>query len=769
MDTARKLLLRVVLPLFGLALLFLGVALWPPVGKALGGADVRGLFVPWLELTRTAVWQGHLPFWHAAQFAGYPFLSNPQVALFYPPTWLAILLPVRVGLSWHVVFHVVAAGVGMWLFVHQQTGSRWGAWLAALTFAFSGFTAVRIFAGHVGLLATFAWLPWLLWAFAWSVRQRRAWTAVLAGVPFGLAVLAGHTTSLLYVGLVWVAWAVYLGMGDRRPETADSEKLNRQSPVSSLLVARQFLIAALVGLLLSGVQLLPLAQFALESSRAGGADFDFASAYSFPPAHLVTLLVPEFFGEPTHAGYWSVPNFEELTYYAGALSLLALLLAVRRPSRRSLFYLALMALGLLLAFGSYGFLYRLAYNWLPPFRLARAPGRAAVVYLFAAAALLGEVAGSHRPWEREKLDRLMRWVLASTAVLGLAVISATGAVFIVVHPTDTSGRLWHQVGGWATAVLLLLVGGVLLWRFVALPETAVRQRRFWGMALMALVLADLWSFGYKFIRLEDTAPDRTWYEAQEVIGTPTERLLPWGMSIFEQNGAWQVGFHSVLGYNALEIGANQAFTGSIPDPRSTAYDILNTRYVVAQLPLDQFMDSERPLTFIGHVGDAWVYERARVLPLARLVNRVEVIADDSAAIARIHQPDFDPVTTAILAAPPPCEVADGAVGTAVITAQRDGYWQINTDSPAAALLILSETAYPGWRVLVDGRPAQSLTAYTAIRAVCVPAGAHTVEWTFVPTVYMWGGLLTLVGLGLVGTAVWQIRRRSAQDAASQIS
>ena len=59
---------------------------------------------------------------------------------------------------------------------------------------------------------------------------------------------------------------------------------------------------------------------------------------------------------------------------------------------------------------------------------------------------------------------------------------------------------------------------------------------------------------------------------------------------------------------------------------------------------------------------------------------------------------------------------------------------------------------------VDGRPAQSLTAYTTVRAVCVPAGAHTVAWSFVPLVYAWGGLLTLMGLGLVGTAVWQARR-----------
>ena len=81
---------------------------------------------------------------------------------------------------------------------------------------------------------------------------------------------------------------------------------------------------------------------------------------------------------------------------------------------------------------------------------------------------------------------------------------------------------------------------------------------------------------------------------------------------------------------------------------------------------------------------------------------------------------------------------------------------------AAALLILSETDYAGWQVTVDGQPAQNLTAYTAVRAVCVPAGEHTVEWVFKPTVYWLGGLVSLLCLGLVGTAVIYWRRDTKQ-------
>ena len=136
-----------------LTLIFMERVLFPPPGHALGGLDVRGLFYPWLTVARDAIQAGRLPLWDSNQFGGYPFLSNPQVGLFYPPTWLAILLPVNVGISWYVALHIWLAGAGMLLFVRQMHGGHYmhgswtGAMLAAVAFAFSGFAAARIFAG----------------------------------------------------------------------------------------------------------------------------------------------------------------------------------------------------------------------------------------------------------------------------------------------------------------------------------------------------------------------------------------------------------------------------------------------------------------------------------------------------------------------------------------------------------------------------------------------------------------------------------------------
>lgn len=731
-----------------LALLFLGSALFPPPDQVLGGYDMRGYYYPYYDAVREAVRNGRLPFWEPHLYNGFPFMAQPQQNVFYPPGWLFIVLPTTMGISWYVLFHIVIAGLGMWAFT-RFLGARWlPALLAGVAFAFSGLLAGRLWAGHTTVYAVDAWTPWLLLALAWAVRRGTWRDAVVAGVPLALALLAGHVPSFLYVALIWAAFAAYLLLTE---------------PGRRALVVRQTAVMLLVGLALAAVQLAPFVEFSLASERVAAADYEFATDYSLPPAHLITLLVPEFFGEPTRVGYWSVPTFEELTYYAGLLAVLGLILALRKPTRLTWFYVLLMLVGLMLALGRYGVLYPLAYDLLPPFRIVRAPGRAAFLYLFAATALLAHAVSQWQAMplaeRRPRLTRTWNWSLGIITVAGVAALAATGAVFMAVHPTDTSGRLWHQIGGYATAVVILLVGGGLLWLYLTTPTADARRRRLLGVALVVLVVTDMWLFAYKFVRLEPVSPDPLWVDARAVIGETTARVLPWGVSVFEQDGPMQVGLHSVFGYESLEPADHIALAASVPDPRSTAYDVLGVRYVVAPTALDDFDEGERPLTLLAHSGAAWVYERARPLPVARLVYAAEIIPDGDAAIARVHQPDFDPATTAILAAAPPCELgpAPSAPGTAAIERAEPGLWQIRTQNAAPGLLLLAETAYPGWQVTVDGRPAASLEAYTTIRAVCVPAGEHLVTWRYVPTIYVIGGIISAVGLLLLAAAI--LRRR----------
>ncbi|MDX1613082.1 MAG: hypothetical protein R3300_02160 [Candidatus Promineifilaceae bacterium] len=730
-----------------LAALFLGRALFPPSGQALGAHDMRALFYPWFDYVQAELAQGRLPLWDPYQFNGYPFLHNPQVGFFYPPTWLAILLPTGTGIGLYVLVHLWLAALGMFLFVRQQ-GSSWaGALLSALVFAFSGFVGARLWAGHIGVVATVAWLPWLLAALSWSVTRKTLAAGLVAGLPLGLAFLAGHTPSFFYLLIVWLAFGLYLWLGEERGPR----------------VVRQAGLAAGLALGLAAIQALPLIQLSLRSQRVSGANLDFATRFSLPPAHLTTLLVPGFFGDPVRTGYWSVPVFEELVYYIGLVALVGLVLGVARRSRLSWFYLLLLLSGLWLALGRYGALYGVLFDLLPPFRIIRAPARAAILYLFAGAALLGHAvtAWQQAPAKQhaQRLDRLLRWTLTLGGLAGFAALAATGAVFMALHPTETSGRLWHQIGGYATALIVVLLGGLLLYGWLTIDPSRQHRRRFLFAGLVLVTVADLWQFSRPLLQTESMAPPILWTAAKERLGRTTERILPWGVPIFDQTGALQVGLASVFGYQALEPARLLALAESVPDPRSSAYDLLGVRYVLSSAPLDQYTAGDVALEPLGTAENAWIYQRPRALPIVRLVYEAEIIPDSAAAVARIHQPDFRAAETAILATEPPCDLGPTPTesGMAELEVMTPGFWRIRVETESPALLLVAETAFPGWTATVDQSPAQWQPAYTAIRAMCVPAGAHTIEQQFSPTIFWIGGGLSLATLIVLLVAGWRVR------------
>ena len=755
----RRPTLTVALLFLLLGLVFFAAVLIPPEGQVMAGHDMIGNYYIYWQAVREALRGGSLPLWEPNIFGGFPFLAQPQQSTFYPVNWINLLVPVRVGVTLYTLFHVWLAGFGMYLFARYMGGRRLPSVLAGVGFAYGGLLAGRLWAGHQPVYAVFIWTPLMLAALAWAIDQQRWYASVLAGVPLALSLLAGHVPSFLYVGIIWAAFVLYYLI---------------IRPGARLRIVRTAFVAGLVGLAIAAVQLVPFLQFTAVSGRVAEADFAFATDYSLPPAHLITLLIPKFFGEPLDVGYWSVPTFEELTYYAGLLAVLGIILGVRRPTRLTWFYLILIIIGLWLALGRYGVLYELAYRFMPPFRLVRAPARAAFLYLFAASALL---AHSLTVWrdlpDAERRGALKPFWPVAVAVLGIglfAALAATGAIFMAVHPTDTSGRLWQQIGGYSLALVVVGLGAALLWAYlnadkvtddrVGAGRKPPSRLMLVSAALVLLVVTDTWWFSFNMVRTASTAPDPVWTDGRALIDDPSGRVLPWGVPLFSQNGAMQVDWPSVFGYDSLEPAAHITLASSVPDPRSTAYDVLGVSHVLAGGPLDEFTEGERPLTLLGHQGSAWVYSRARILPIARLVYGVEVIPDASAAITRIHASDFDPAAVAIVDTPPPCELTSPSAepGAAEIVAHKPTWWEIQTRSDSPALLVVAENAYPGWEATIDGSRAEVITAYTSLRAVCVPAGDHTVVWTFRPRLYVLGAMLSLLTIVLVVVALAAFRR-----------
>src|SRR5690606_34938873 len=117
---------------------FFAHVLLPPAGQVLAGHDMLGNYYIYWEVVREALRQGRLPLWEPAIFGGFPFLAQPQQNTFYPPNWINIIVPVRIGVSLYMVFHVWLAGFGMFLFARYMGGRNLPSVLAGVGFAFGG-------------------------------------------------------------------------------------------------------------------------------------------------------------------------------------------------------------------------------------------------------------------------------------------------------------------------------------------------------------------------------------------------------------------------------------------------------------------------------------------------------------------------------------------------------------------------------------------------------------------------------------------------------
>jgi len=95
-------------------------------------------------------------------------------------------------------------------------------------------------------------------------------------------------------------------------------------------------------------------------------------------------------------------------------------------------------------------------------------------------------------------------------------------------------------------------------------------------------------------------------------------------------------------------------------------------------------------------------------------------------------PDVDPRRTVLLEKPPAEFVEATTGGTARIVSYRNTEIVVETEAPARALLVLNDVWHPWWRACVDGAEADILKANVVFRAVVVPAGRHTVRFSFHP-------------------------------------
>jgi len=310
---------------------------------------------PWKRFLTTALTRRELPLWDPYIFAGHPFLANGQHSGLYPLTWIFFVLPLPRAFGVFIALQLGLAGVSMYILGRTIGANRPGAFLAGITFQFSGFLIVSVV--HPMIVAAASWLPLLLALVNLTVRRARflgqeratlPW-ALLGAIALGLHILAGHAEATYFTLLVMGLFGAWRLAHTALTHPRAMWRAEVLSPALGLL------LMVGLGLALGAVQLIPLYEVVQGSFRQGAVSLGDVLGWAYPKRRLITFLVPNFFGNPTHTTLWNfftgevthasanaygdpistfdwgVKNYVEGGAYLGILPLLLAFIAVISP------------------------------------------------------------------------------------------------------------------------------------------------------------------------------------------------------------------------------------------------------------------------------------------------------------------------------------------------------------------------------------------------------------------------------------------------------
>lgn len=296
--------------------------------------------------------------WNPLILAGLPFLAAGQHSALYPFSLVFYILPLWQAYGVFSALQLGLAAVGMFIFARTLGQRRVGAIVAAVAYAFSGFYIVSV--NFTMMIAAAAWLPYILAMIqVMIVKQEQKGAAAYSPVPYvaagalcvGMQTLAGHVEITYYVLLVSALFAAWRLAGAWR-------RLRSRRPLPRLTLWLGVMVG--LGLALGAVQLIPLYDLVSQSFREGSASLQQVRDWAWPSRQIVTFLLPDFFGNPTHHAYfdiwrrawtpvtqnalgqslnridWGVKNYVEGANYLGLLTLALAGVAIFSAARRSL-------------------------------------------------------------------------------------------------------------------------------------------------------------------------------------------------------------------------------------------------------------------------------------------------------------------------------------------------------------------------------------------------------------------------------------------------
>jgi hypothetical protein len=691
-----------------------------------------------------ALQSGHLPLWVREIYGGFPLLARAEAGICYPFNIVLFgLFSPYVALNLTILLTIATAGIGMYLYTREIGSSQLASIIGGIAFCFSGYLLSHL--KHLSMANAACWLPVGLFLLERAVKRNNYRPLLWFAAVFGLQQLSANTQTAYYSGALYVLYFVLRFRNQQREMRVQSKELKASRRVLNLLKSRLvwwFVGMLILGSLLAAVQLIPTYQMVSLSQRSGGVTFQYASDYAYDPKDFWTFLYPFSHGDIGNLTYTGKGVFWEDYGYIGAVTFLLALYAPLRwwRNRHVRFFSMSAVVSYLLVLGPATPVYEYVFRYLPGMNYFRFPTRLLLitdVSLVALASLgltgFAQYFGARSPKPGEAGRGGSRRSLLVQGTVLVVVICDLLYFQLRQNPIVDAGR-WLEPPRTAE----ILKQDSSLFRMFCLGgrhahrRTFLEQARGWEGDLQPFVEQREFLQPSSNVLYRISSPDGY------ANLTPNYIVDIWG----DQN-------------RAGIITQTAAIRGDAFSPMPLFWKLMRMYNVKYLTSFWRFSPAPN-LRLLGIYGGAYLYERDDFLPRAYLVGDVVPVTDGSSALSTLRSDEFDPGRSVMLDAVPPGYRQGGSPGGQVeVLRYTTNEAEMRVQIPQDAILVFSDSYYPGWVAEVDGRATTIYRANITQRAVVVPAGDHQVRFRFQPLtviVGFWvsmGSLIVLLGCFLI--------------------
>lgn len=695
--------------LIPLALLFLCWTLFNYKTLFLGQTfvleDSSRFFYPFWKWGAEVWSRGLIPLWNPDAGFGTPYLADPQMAAWYPPSRLFyfIFSPTN-AFTFLILLHYLWVLLGCWVFGRTRGFCPWVVLGSCLILGFS-FNAVTL-SWATPMLFAYSWVPWIFHEVDY-LRESRKGSFLLLSLFLALQMAAGYPLfsylTLLALSLEW--FLIHLESAWKRNWLKEA----------GLEMGAVFLAVGY-----NAAWLLPFKEFIPYSNldtRLGLSEF-------LDWTDLATWMNPFFKGHPLHS-HPEVP-FSVTVYFVGLPGLVVLGWASlsRKVAKVSLSFFLIL---LILSLGPTAYLGGLLKTLFPGYGLIVRSGYWIPFVIWALARIFMEVEG-HLIKMTEKTEV---WVFMTLLIYFLAVIM---------------GVPWELWSLWLSFFFLLGVGfqKIFTWEWrrtflilsllfsmgpVAQSVNFTMEKPYYNEPPLAFSQLSAPGRIYNAPSVEDYFRNVSGNGVADAYKKLKEAIVSnWPLAF----GFQEVGYSNAL---FMKPFLNWYYAPFWDGGSLKILDYLNSRYVVGWMP------GFNGVSFMS-AGTVPLWENPSAEPKWRSCDKAIAENDWKTDFGKIKKNEFEFSKTCFVSNP----TIEGFYKPRVVLETQEGP---NTKSLRAvgkgrALLISSEIDYPGWKMKANGIKGKVEEVNHGFQGVVLDQGQGIATLSYQPTTFRLGAFLSFL-------------------------